>query len=454
MPDQTNLVQSIYSAIFNGVGSSGASTDNSSYLSLEWPGLPVSDAEYGNPWSASNTNGNAQSEENFSVLVDTIPNLAPVYEPSGVGVESVYSMILLANVGTSAAIAQQFAAAQLAFANSAIGGSSNPASLYHPSYSMPADWTNASSAGWTKISVTLGGSPGAVAAAPPPPARVTETINKVLLTQTNAVGWRSAAVNLPAVKKISVSVLPTTLRSPVAVKAAVGPSQLKPVAMVAHAPLAAAPAAAAIPAAPATMLAAINRMVQVRSVGELLSKPVTPAPALAPGLLNRLQMNNTAVAAPTHFLRPTVGALIAAQPVQSKPVTSSSLKLTMSCQQVTIRRDWMNALLLQLGNWSIDGVPAGTLSTGATDSSNKGPFALLPVSFIVVRDVSISGTWSSDDASFATQASTAGNAVAFGPLTLANAASSQSTFDGATLTVPGMQIVAWSCHPMPKLPPL
>jgi hypothetical protein len=84
MPDQTNLVQSIYSAIFNGVGSSGAQ-DASNYLSLEWPGMPVTDAEYGNPWSASNSNGNPQAEENFSVLVDAIPNLSPVYEFRGSG---------------------------------------------------------------------------------------------------------------------------------------------------------------------------------------------------------------------------------------------------------------------------------------------------------------------------------------------------------------------------------
>jgi hypothetical protein len=459
MPDQTNLVQSIYSAIFNGVGSSGAS-DSSNYLSLEWPGLPVSEADYGNPWSASNTNGNQQSEENFSVLVDTVPNLSPIYEPSGVGVESVYSMILMATVGTaspSPAIAQQFADAQQLFANSEIGAASNPASLYHPSYSMPADWTSATSAGWTKITVSLGGAP---AATPPPPQRVTDTINKALLTQSNAVGWRSAAVDVAAVKKIGVTVLPTTFKGPVLTKAPVGGTQVRPVAMVAaaHAPVAAvaAPTAATASAASIspTMLASINRMVQVRSVSEILIKPRTTTETLAPGLISRLQLNNAATAAPTHFIRPIAVGPIATQPVQSKPVTSSSLNLTMSCQRVTIRRDWMNPLVLQLGDWSIDGVPAGTLSTGTTDSTNTGPFALVPLSFIVVRDVSISGTWSADDKSFAMQASSPGNVVAFGPLTLANAAASQSTFDGATLTVPGMQIVAWNCHPTPKLPPL
>ena len=454
MPDQTNLVQSIYSAIFNGVGSSGAS-DNSNYLCLEWPGLPVTEAEYGNPWSASNTAGNAQAEENFSVLVDTIPNLSPIYEPSGVGVESVYSMILMATVGTvssSPAISQQFADSQQKFANGQIGGASNPASLYHPSYSLPANWPSASSAGWTKITVSLGGTP---AATPPPPQHVTETINKAMLTQANSVGWRSAAVNVAAVKKINVTVLPTTFKGPVASKTALGAVQLRPVAALAsaHAPVAAAPVAAPTAVSP-TMLASINRMAQVRSVGQLLSKPAAPSAALAQSLIRRLQLNEGEAPAPTHFIRPISVGPIATQPVQSKPVTSSSLKLTMSCQRVTVRRDWMNPLLLQLGDWSIDGVPAGTLSTGTADNTNTGPFALLPLSFIVVRDVSISGTWSAEDKTFAMQASTPGNVVAFGPLTLANAAASQSAFDGATLTVPGMQIVAWSCHPTPKLPPL
>jgi hypothetical protein len=201
------------------------------------------------------------------------------------------------------------------------------------------------------------------------------------------------------------------------------------------------------------MLASLNRMAQVRSVNQVLSQPGVPARTLAPGLLARMQKGAVS-APPIHILPPAASAPVATQPVQSKPVTSSSLKLTMSCQRVTIRRDWMNPLLLQLGDWAIDGVPAGTLSNGAADNTNTGPFALLPLSFIVVRNVAITGTWSADDKGFAAQATTPGNVVAFGPLTLSNAASSQSTFDGATLTVPGMQIVAWSCQPTPKLPPL
>jgi hypothetical protein len=454
MPDQTQLVQSIYSAIFSGVGSSGAS-DANTYLTLEWPGLPVSAAEYGNPWSASNMGGNAQAEENFSVLVDTVPNLSPVYEPSGVGVESVYSMILMADVGSatpSPAISQQFATAQQNFANSAIGGASNPASLYHPSYSLPADWTNPSDAGWTKISVSLGTSPVTTG---PTTQRVTDAVNKALLTQGSSIGWRSAVVNLPAVKKIGVTVLPTMPPKPILAETLKNAGTVKPMAAMAavKAPLGT-PAMAARPAVSANMQASLNRMAQVRTVNQILSKPAVTNRALAPGLVNRLQLNIGNSAPPTHFLRPIGVEPVVSQPVQSKPVTSSSLKLTMSCQRVTIRRDWMNPLLLQLGDWSIDGVPAGTLSTGTTDSSNTGPFALLPMTFIVVRDVSITGTWSADDKSFAMQAASPGNVVAFGPLTLSNAASTQSTFDGATLTVPGMQIVAWSCTPTPKLPPL
>jgi hypothetical protein len=453
MPDQTNLVQSIYSAIFNGVGSSGPSS-GSEYLSLEWPGLPVSEAEYGNPWSASNTGGSSQAEENFSVLVDTIPVLSPVYSPSGVGVESVYSMILMASVGVttpSPAISQQFAAAQEKFANGSIGSASNPASLYHPSYSLPANWPAASSAGWTEISVSLNG------AAPPAatPPRFTATINKALLTQGSSLGWRSAGVNLAAVHKIAVTELPRTpVLHPMSAAVVTTATAAKsiPLNVAAKTPGMAAMAAPTVaPTLATSMLASLNRMAQVRSVNQVLSQPAVPVRPLAPGLLARMQKG--VLSTPPMHILPPVGS-VATQPVQSKPVTSSSLKLTMSCLRVTIRRDWMNPLLLQLGDWSIDGVPAGTLSNGATDSTNTGPFALLPLSFIVVRNVAITGTWSADDKGFATQATTPGNVVAFGPLTLSNAASSQSTFDGATLTVPGMQIVAWGCQPTPKLPPL
>src|SRR5205823_2427442 len=133
--------------------------------------------------------------------------------------------------------------------------------------------------------------------------------------------------------------------------------------------------------------------------------------------------------------------------VQEKPVTSSSLQIALKYLRVTIQRPWMDPMLFHLKGWSLDGVDAGAMSNGSTDN-NPGFFPLLPIAFVAVKGVQISGNWSPDDKAFAAQASVGGNAAAFGPLALSGGTAGQSAFQGCTLTVPGMQILAWISTPM------
>ncbi len=445
MPDQTQLAQSIYAAIFNGLGTAPAAD---TFITLEWPGMPVSDAEYGNPWTMSNTSGSPAATQALSLLADAIPNASAVYSISGLGVESVYSLILEATVSGNAVTAKVFADAQSKFANSALGSSLSADGSYHPSYGQPVTWTGNSQSGWTSVSVNLNASTSAPVPALEP--HVATAVRATLASQAGATGWRSAPINLAALHRNvvplrTVASVAALHHQPMMVPALAGFGE-------AHTMTAELTAShSASPAMIATAQGAVNRSLQSRVVSASLARPVPVSrTAVPPAVLER--MNHLPNGEVVNHAEAPVRPVVIAQPVVAKPVTSSSLTLSMQVQRVNILREWMNPLLFRLGGWSLEGLAPGSLSTGTVDG-NTGLFPLLPVAFLAIRNVSIHGTWSSDDKTYAGQATAAGSAVAFGPLTLSNAAASQSSFDGSTLTVPGMQIVAWICSPLPKMPP-
>ncbi len=117
--DQNTLVQSLYAAIFRGIGTPDAhgGVAGQSFVSLEWPGLPADAGQFGNPWSPDNQSGSAQALEDFSALVDQVPALSPVYVSAGTSVESVYGLTLNATVAQGGAVGKAFASAQEKFAS-------------------------------------------------------------------------------------------------------------------------------------------------------------------------------------------------------------------------------------------------------------------------------------------------------------------------------------------------
>src|SRR4051812_30709308 len=116
--DQFTIVQSLYAAIFRGIEAPQNPAGNQSFISLEWPGLPIDAQQLGNPWSPDNLTGSAQALEDFSVLVDQVPAVSPIYTSTAVSLESVYGLLLDATVRGGApesAITKAFAAAKAKF---------------------------------------------------------------------------------------------------------------------------------------------------------------------------------------------------------------------------------------------------------------------------------------------------------------------------------------------------
>lgn len=124
----------------------------------------------------------------------------------------------------------------------------------------------------------------------------------------------------------------------------------------------------------------------------------------------------------------------------SRSVESSQLKISFQYCIVHLDRPWFSHSLLQTKGWYIPGFEAGEFSDGTPDS--KGLFSALPISFLVVKDLEISG-WQQSEYEYVS------NAIALGPFSLMN-----RTINQAKLTCEGLQVIGWISQVMPFMPPL
>jgi hypothetical protein len=123
-------------------------------------------------------------------------------------------------------------------------------------------------------------------------------------------------------------------------------------------------------------------------------------------------------------------------------LTSKRFGLDAELCLVNLRRSWLSTAFLRLGNWFVQSFDKGGLSSG--DPEDGSPFAVIPVACVLVRNLRIHAEWSTADQ----QQSLASTHL--GPFSLAGRRFDTTT---ATLSVPGMQSVAWLCEPLPPLPP-
>ncbi|MCK9897896.1 peptidoglycan-binding protein [Frankia sp. AgB32] len=170
-----------------------------------------------------------------------------------------------------------------------------------------------------------------------------------------------------------------------------------------------------------------------------------------PALGGAVTLNDTVVlpaveqplADPRHVVQVAGSLDLAATP---HVADSSSLSVSFKFAFVTLRRPWWDGLLVRNRGWRIAGYAPGSLSPGP--DSTSGPAVGLPVGMVLVRDVAISGTWSSD------QTQVVENSISFGPFSLlGRTISTESVSSTTTMTVDGTQLCAWLVEVLPKLPP-
>jgi hypothetical protein len=143
--------------------------------------------------------------------------------------------------------------------------------------------------------------------------------------------------------------------------------------------------------------------------------------------------------------RPQVEAEYAQQLVGTasrQSVTSTSLSLSFDYCLVTATRPWLCAAFLSTKGWYLQGRKAGEYASGT--GTGSGLLEVIPTAALVVKNLTISASWSDEEMVTAT------SSAALGPFSLVGREIDQVS---NVITCKGMQIVAWICEPMPLLPP-
>jgi hypothetical protein len=422
----TDFVSSLYGAIIGDTQAvGGVQAGSSSYVTLEWPGMPIDPAQYGNIWASDNQTGSPEAVERFSDLVDdNLPALSPLYQPTGIALEQVYKLILLASV-PAGPLATTFAAAQETFDGVARGSLENPQATYHPTLPAPRTWCDPSGeAGWTAVSI--GTANPTAPPPPPPPVYLRSVLAKPAQWQVATISRSTSPVltKMATRETSSVTAAHVTAMAPVAASTTLAPGLAQ--------------SAALAPAA--TRSATMNLRPLV------VAEALQPAPAVSSAVLTKLR--TVAIKRPIETPPPII-----VTPKPPLPVTGTQLGATFKYRRVSIQRQWLDGTVFRLPGWSIGGLAAGSISNGRSDS-NPGLLPLLPVGFIAVKEVSIKGIWSDTDKAAVGSALSAGSVGSFGPFSLAGGGPGGATFDGSTLRLPGIQIVAWICEVTPRMPPV
>jgi hypothetical protein len=131
----------------------------------------------------------------------------------------------------------------------------------------------------------------------------------------------------------------------------------------------------------------------------------------------------------------------------TQSVESSDLTLSMEYCLVELSRSaWWNDVLVRMPGWYAPQMRAGDLvPTAALAGKPVG----VPVAMVLTRNVTVTGHWSEADRS------AAASHTSFGPWHIgATELEFSATDETASLTIPGMQVVAVICSLLPTLPPV
>ena len=196
-----------------------------------------------------------------------------------------------------------------------------------------------------------------------------------------------------------------------------------------------------------------------KALRSVLSEPVTTAgvrrfkeqAAADPQRLaggRALPVDTTAASGAAGRGRLRLGPLLGDLPViaasAASHVTSDGFSIAVEVCLVHLRRAWLGDGLLNLTNWFVPSVAKGSISDG-TGPGNTTPLSVLPVACVCIRNMAIKARWSDADRA---QVETSSHLGAFALL------GRRFDHNTATLTIEGMQCIAWICQPMPLLPPL
>jgi len=166
--------------------------------------------------------------------------------------------------------------------------------------------------------------------------------------------------------------------------------------------------------------------------------------AISPAVLNSIQQQLanpqvTNQVASSATIASTTAVLL--NKTYSRSVESDHLKLSFEYCIVHCDRPWLSQSVLNTKGWYVPGFKAGEFSTGMIEG-NEGLFPALPIAFIVIKDLQISG-WSESEFEYVQ------DSMAFGPFSLLS-----RELKNGVLINKGMQVIGWISQVMPFMPPL
>jgi hypothetical protein len=132
---------------------------------------------------------------------------------------------------------------------------------------------------------------------------------------------------------------------------------------------------------------------------------------------------------------------------EDAPVKTSNVNISFQYCIVNILRPWLYKNIFDISNtWYCAGLAEGFFSTGETTDNNKGKLPSLPVSMILIKDLSISATFNAGDWE------NAKNAVALDSLNIAEADFKDLGDNKHMIESKGVQIIGWICEYLQKFP--
>jgi hypothetical protein len=132
---------------------------------------------------------------------------------------------------------------------------------------------------------------------------------------------------------------------------------------------------------------------------------------------------------------------------EDTPLKTSNVNISFQYCIVHILRPWLYKNIFDISQtWYCVGLGEGFFSTGETTTANNGKLPSLPVSMILIKDLSISATFNAGDWE------SAKNAVALDSLNIAEADFKDLGDNKHVIESKGVQIIGWICEYIPKLP--
>lgn len=460
--DDKKMWQTLYDYVFDaltvgpsiaGGPNSRASARQNSYLTLAMPGTPVDVSQFANEWTPSNPDGTHVATENFARFIDVLPNLSPLHSASGQSLESIYgNEVLNANVKPPPVDPEKQAAFEKAYALLFVDGT---------------DYDDQGAPITVKVESPL----------------YRNYKNKRSAYDAAVTSYMTAYLSYDLTKPADQrawAILSPRLQNPVITAwndfQAAQPGRVET-------------ALATIGQDQASSLA--KRFADARmlfdqtKLGSLLSAGTTYHWAQAfPGnwFASSATQNFSQISissdryyssSDSHFaswggsggvnfgLFSIGGSAGGSSSRQNASTDTSSLRFSFRMARVEIRRPWFDPALLSLGGWSVHGRGAKAYSNGAGDASNTGMFPLFPTGFIVARDIQISGNWSHTDMEVISRSVHGGGGFSIGPFSVRGGGGSSSyssrynsSFDGKTITCPGLQVIGWMNQVVPASPPI